>query len=112
MPQLYDTNYLLGLEDTTIELEQNDLEKRIIKGEQWHVIHVTLSPKVHVCKACGCVDGIIKKYGIKTVKVKMQNTQGIKTMMLLKKQRYYCDECRSTFIGASLLRDPVSSKRH
>lgn len=29
----------------------------------------------------------------------MQNTQGIKTMMLLKKQRYYCDECRSTFIA-------------
>lgn len=99
MPQLYDNKYLLGLEDTDIQLEEHFLEKRTIKGEVWHIIHGKLSPEATVCKACGCANGAIRKNGTKTVKVHMLPTQGYKTLMELKKQRYYCPDCHGTFIA-------------
>lgn len=92
---------LLNIKDKNIVFSDNcisfkkedDIETQFIKG--------TLVNNIPShCHKCGCVNELYSliKNGTKTVSVKLPKVSNKKTVLLLKKTRYYCKVCKSTFI--------------
>lgn len=104
MPQSHYIENLLDLEDTGIVIDTTTppaLKK--IKGRQCKVLQARLSHEVHVCQACGTIDGHIIRHGSKASLVKINAVAGFDTYLHLHKQRYLCHDCGRTFIASTSL---------
>lgn len=70
----------------------------MIKGVLSKVFHGTLTYQPAACYACGHVfDDQIIKHGFKTSLIKIPSVSGFNSYLKLRKQRYFCKHCVSTF---------------
>lgn len=90
---------ILDLKDKNITFPQdNYIREEIIKGVRSKVISATLSFQPPHCYSCHHLfDANIIKHGFKSTRIKMMKLSGIDTYLDLKKQRYLCRHCHSTF---------------
>lgn len=104
MPQPNYIENLLHLEDTGIIINQDSpIDTIQVKDRLCQVLDASLSPDMEVCQCCGVIGGRITRHGTKTSLVKMNPVVGYDTYLRLRKQRYYCHECNSTFIATTPL---------
>lgn len=104
MPHPHYIENLLDLKDTNIEvLHEVEPERRMIRGRECKVIHARLSPPVTACPVCGSLREEIIKHGTKPSMIKINQVTGVETYLQLKKQRYYCKACQSTFTATTKL---------
>ena len=88
---------LLSLEDENIEIFEN-IDKIKKKGINYNLLHGRLSYLPAVCTCCGNTDvSKIIKHGTKSSDIKLLPFNGEPTFLRLKKQRFLCKECNSTF---------------
>lgn len=104
------TRNILNIKDENIIFDENCLEEVIINNCTMKVFHGKLSYTPSYCPKCGChynhEEENIIKYGFKkNCKVKIDKVSNFKTLLLLDKQRFYCKECKSTFIATTNLVD-------
>lgn len=98
MSHHYSIRNLLNIKDKNIYFDENFCTEETIKGVQSKVFHGTLTYQPKACYACGHVfDDQIIKHGFKTSVIKMPSISGFHTYLKLRKQRYFCKHCRSTF---------------
>lgn len=89
---------MLDLKDPNIVFDQNCYTEEIIKGITYKVFHATLSYKPVACSNCATLfDHDIIKHGFKNTCIKLPTVVGNPTLLRLKKQRYLCRHCNSTF---------------
>ena len=90
---------LLNIKDKNIIFDdENFCSIETIKHVKAKVFHGTLTYQPKACDACGHVfDDQIIKHGFKTTLIKMPSVFGYPTYLKLRKQRYYCKHCHSTF---------------
>jgi len=105
MTHSYFIRKTLGIKDTNISFEKRLTEEKI--KEQNHLVYygkLTYKPKG--CVKCGIVnqstDDIVKN-GTKTSTIKLTNINFKPVLLKLKKQRFLCRHCRSTFIAETKL---------
>ena len=104
MPQSHYIENLLDLKDTNIEiLSEVPIEHQIIRNKACKVLAARLSPAIEACHACGSLPDQVIKHGTKTSLVKLCSVTGFDTYLRLKKQRYYCKSCHSTFTSKTKL---------
>ena len=98
---------LLNLKDVNISFHDNFYSEEIIKGVNSQIYHATLSYKPKSCYKCGCVyDARIEKHGFKMSTITLPKVSNMNAYLKLRKQRYKCNHCDSTFI----LETPVVNK--
>lgn len=94
---------ILGISDKNLKIIDSDYEN--IKGIRYMVIdaQITYTPKA--CTKCGCINEnySIVKNGNKTVKVLINRAGNNPVILRIKKQRFYCKHCESTFIAKTSL---------
>lgn len=89
---------LLNLKDENIFFDENFYSEDVINTRTVKIFHATLSYTPKACYCCGHVfDGMIIKHGYKTSTLKIPNVSGFSAFLKLKKQRYFCKHCHSTF---------------
>ena len=89
---------LLNLKDKNIFFDNNFYSEGTVNNVTVKFFHGTLTYTPKACYSCGHVfDGKIIKYGFKTSTIKIPNVSGFNTYLKLKKQRYFCKHCNSTF---------------
>ncbi|MBB5150470.1 transposase family protein [Ureibacillus thermosphaericus] len=89
---------LLNIKDKNITFDENFCSTETIKKVKAKVFHGTLTYQPKACYACGHVfDVQIIKHGFKTSLIKMPSISGFHTYLKLRKQRYFCKHCHSTF---------------
>lgn len=89
---------LLNIKDENIYFDENFCSEETIKGVKSKVFHGTLTYQPKACYVCGHVfDNQIIKHGFKTSVIKMTSVSGFHTYLKLRKQRYFCKHCHSTF---------------
>jgi transposase len=99
MPHHYSIRNLLNIKDKNIIFDENFCSEETIKGIKAKVFHGILTFQPKACYQCGHVfDEQIIKYGFKTSLIKLPRVSGFVTYLKLKKQRYFCKHCQSTFI--------------
>ncbi|WP_425539479.1 ISL3 family transposase [Microaceticoccus formicicus] len=90
---------LLDLKDENIEIFEN-VEKIKKKNISYNLIFGRLTYNASVCPVCGNVHSpSIIKHGTKSSDIKLLPFNGEPTFLRLKKQRFLCKECNSTFIA-------------
>jgi transposase len=90
---------LLDLKDQNIIISENCYSEEKIKNVTHKVIEAKLDYQPQACYKCGHVfDKNVIKHGTKSSDVKVLSTAGFPTIIRLKKQRYLCRHCSSTFI--------------
>ena len=90
---------LLNLKDKNIKFDNNFLSVEIINNMESKVFHAKLTYIPDACYNCGHIfDSNIIKYGFKSSRIKLPKVSGFNTYLKLRKQRYYCKHCNSTFI--------------
>src|SRR5690606_18949286 len=81
-----------------IKFDENFCSEEIIKNVKSKVFYGILTYQPQACYSCGHVfDEQIIKHGFKTSVIKMPSISGYHTYLKLKKQRYFCKHCQSTF---------------
>ena len=96
----YITN-LLDLKDKNISIS-NKISTKTVRGISYKVIEGTLSYDADCCPVCGSVnESTIIKYGSKSSDIKILPISGFPTILRLRKQRFYCKSCDSTFSAKS-----------
>ena len=103
MPHKHCIEVLLDLEDTGVKILDNPILKELGPQGIRKMIPAILSPAVDVCPRCGTVGGDIIKHGTKTSHIKVHKVTECDTYLLLKKQRYLCKDCSSTFTATTKL---------
>ena len=95
---------LLGIKDKNIVLTDEITEMKK-NGVLYKVLHGKLSYIPSSCSKCGCsnVDHRIIKYGTKTTYVRLLPCNGQPTILQLKKQRFFCKECKETFTATTTI---------
>lgn len=89
---------LLDLKDPNIKFFDDFYSEEVIHGIQSKVFHGTLTYQPHACYQCGTLfDEEITKHGFKVSTIKLVHISGFPSYLRLKKQRYYCKHCASTF---------------
>ncbi len=89
----------LNLKDKNIIFDENFCIDDLVKGVKCKIFNATLTFKPKACYSCGHIfDEKIIKYGFKTSNIKIPNVSGFNAYLRLKKQRYFCKHCNSTFI--------------
>ena len=99
------TKDLLNIKDKNINLYENFLETKKIKGIETKIIHAYLTYDVHVCPICKHSDSVIKWNWKRNCKVKIPKVSNYNSIILLDKQRFKCKHCNHTFIATSSLTD-------
>ena len=98
MSHNYCIRNLLNIKDKNIFFEENFCSEETVKGISSKIFYGTLTYQPKACYVCGHVfDHQIIKHGFKTSIIKMPSVSGFNTYLKLKKQRYYCKHCESTF---------------
>ena len=89
---------LLNLKDKNIIFNENFCTDGLVKGVKCKIFYATLTYKPKACYSCGHIfDKKIIKYGFKTSDIKIPNVSGFNAYLRLRKQRYFCKHCNSTF---------------
>ena len=94
---------ILGISDKNLKIIGNNYEN--IKGIRYMIIDSQITYTPTACSKCGCVneDYSIVKNGNKTVKVLINRAGNNPVILRIKKQRFYCKHCESTFIAETTL---------
>ena len=99
MSQSNNTLKILNLKDENIKFHEDFVEEVNIKRKRSLVFHGILSFIPTNCYKCGVIfDNNIIKHGFKTSNIKLPKISNLDTYLSLKKQRYLCRHCNSTFI--------------
>ena len=89
---------LLNLKDKNIKFHDDFYSEGIVNDVMCKFFHGTLTYTPNACYHCGHVfDNNIIKYGFKTSTIKIPKVSGFYAYLKLKKQRYFCKHCNSTF---------------
>ncbi len=89
---------LLNLKDENISFDEKFCSEEKISDRKVKVFNGCLSYKPGACYHCGHVfDGDIIKHGFKTSLIKLPSISGFCAYLRLRKQRYFCRHCNSTF---------------
>ena len=92
----------LNIKDNNITFENNCLTEEYRENSKVLVYTGTLSPQTpKCCPKCGCINenySIIKN-GTKFTETKVPKVSNIRTIVRLRKQRYYCKNCNQTFVA-------------
>src|SRR5690625_3555480 len=89
---------LLNIKDQNISFSENFCGEEVINNIKAKVFYGSLSYIPKVCYCCGHVfDQNIIKHGFKPSMIKIPSVSGFSTYLKLKKQRYLCRHCKSTF---------------
>lgn len=89
---------LLNLKDKNIKFDDNFYSEGIVKGVESKFFHGNLSYTPDFCYNCGHIfDENIIKHGFKTSTIKIPKVSGFDTYLKLRKQRYLCRHCSTTF---------------
>ena len=98
MSHSYFTRKLLNIKDKNITFQEDYLEEIKINGVTSFVFKGNLSYQPTHCEHCGTLfDSKFKKHGFKTSRLVIPKVSLHDTYLELKKQRYYCGHCQSTF---------------
>ena len=90
---------LLNLKDENIRFEDKFCSEAVVNNVLSKFFHAVLSYVPDACYCCGHVfDEKIIKHGFKSSTIKLPNVSGFHSFLKLKKQRYLCKHCNSTFI--------------
>ena len=101
MSQNYFIKNLLNIKDKNISFEYFHFDEKIIKGIKTKIFYATLSYDSHECPHCHAKRVI--KYGFKTTSIKMMKISGFNCILKLKKQRFLCNKCKTTFLAKTPL---------
>lgn len=99
---------LLNIEDPNIHILQNSIDDKVIRGIKHKVIYGVLSYTPSSCPCCGVTNTSfdIIKWGFKRhCKVKLPKISNFPSILLLDKQRFFCNHCHNTFIASTNLVD-------
>ena len=89
---------LINLIDENISFDEKFCSEEKISDRKVKVFNGCLSYKPGACYHCGHVfDGDIIKHGFKTSLIKLPSISGFCAYLRLRKQRYFCRHCNSTF---------------
>lgn len=89
---------LLNLKEENITFDENFCKEITIKGIKCKVFYATLTYQPQACYKCNHpFDKGIIKHGFKTSMIKLPSVSGFNTYLKLRKQRYFCRHCQSTF---------------
>ncbi len=98
MSHNYSISNLLNLKDKNIVFDEIFCTDGVVKGVICKFFNATLTYKPKACYSCGHVfDKNIIKHGFKTSNIKIPNVSGFNAYLRLRKQRYFCKHCNSTF---------------
>lgn len=90
---------LLNLKDKNIIFTENFYSDEIIDNVEYKVFKGKLTHTPDCCYNCGHIfDKDIIKYGFKLSIIKIPKVSNFDSYLKLKKQRYFCKHCNSTFI--------------
>lgn len=107
MAYIHSISNLFNIKDPNISLEEK-VETQLIKEVSCKVIFGTLTYQPTGCQNCGVVnrssDDVIK-YGSKTSRIKLTTIGLQPVLLMLKKQRFQCKHCETTFIATTSLVD-------
>ena len=103
MFQSHDIKLLLDIQDKNIEIEKNAVELKAYKGKTAKFISAKLTYKPAYCECCGVKneDYMIYKNGTKISRITLPISGVYPTYLNLKKQRFYCKSCNSTFSAST-----------
>lgn len=111
MAYIHSISNLFNIKDPNISLEDK-VETQLIKEVNCKVIFGTLTYQPTGCQNCGVVnpssDDVIK-YGSKTSRIKLTTIGLQPVLLMLKKQRFQCKHCETTFIATTSLVDKSCS---
>lgn len=96
------TKNILNIKDDNVYFYENCLEIREFKDVNTKIFHGFLTYKPHKCSKCGCIntDNNIINWGWKkNCKIKVTKVCGFNALLLLDKQRFYCKNCKKTFVA-------------
>lgn len=89
----------LNLKDKNLKFQDNFCSLGFINGVEVKFFYATLTYKPDACYHCGHVfDSNIIKHGFKEATIKIPKVSGFNSYLKLKKQRFLCRHCNSTFI--------------
>lgn len=89
---------ILNIKDKNIIFEKEFYTEEVIKGVGSKVFHGKLTYTPKACSNCGVkFDKDIIKHGFKTSRIKIPDVSNFASYLMLKKQRYLCRHCNSTF---------------
>lgn len=90
---------LLNIKDKNIVIDTENIIVKKVKYIDTKFIYGKLTYNPKGCPCCGHVNESfnIIKYGSKACKIKLPSISNIPTILFLKKQRFLCKECGSTF---------------
>src|SRR5699024_3492984 len=100
-------NYYLIYKTKNIVLEENAVELKVYKGKMAKFITAKLTFTPSHCKRCGIENKnyTVYKNGTKTSRITLPITGTHPTYLNLKKQRFFCKACNSTFSASSKIVD-------
>lgn len=98
MSHSYSTRKFLNIKDKNIIFPEDYFEEVKLNGITSFVFKGILSYQPTHCEHCGTLfDSNFKKHGFKTSRIVIPKVSLHDTYLVLKKQRYYCGHCQSTF---------------
>lgn len=93
---------LLEIKEEKVIFDTIFMENREINGKRCHVFKGYLYNDVDSCPKCGCInDNSIIKKSTKICNIKMNKTSEVITFLELRKQVYYCKNCKKKFIAST-----------
>ena len=109
MAYIHSISKLFNIKDENIILEDK-VDTQVIKNITCQVIFGTLTYQPTGCQNCGIVNRSTEdviKYGYKTSRIKLTTIGLQPVLLMLKKQRFQCKHCETTFIATT----PLVEKR-
>jgi len=95
---------MLNLKDENISFNEKFYSEELINDVNSQVYYGTLTYQPVKCYSCGCLfDDQFEKHGFKTSTITLPKVSHMNAYLRLRKQRYKCHHCNSTFI----LKTPV-----
>ena len=103
MSHSYSIRFALDLKDKNITFPENCTEESKIRGRKAKVFHGILSYTPERCANCGVENQSYRiiKNGTKVSRLTLNSHTHHPTYLFLKKQRFYCKSCGTTFIAES-----------
>lgn len=95
----------LGIKDKNIHFKKQ-VSEETIKGQNHLVLYGKLTYRPKACEKCGVVNHStedIVKNGTKITTVKLTHINFKPVLLKLKKQRFWCKHCQSTFVARTKL---------
>lgn len=99
----------LNIKEKHLNFDEDFVNKQKYNGLEVLVYHANLTPPPPAfCPSCGGANSKhdIIRHGFKESTVVLPSVSGFKTILKIKKQRFFCKHCSSTFIASSSIVDP------